>query len=199
MSLLCLNPWNLVPLLGGNYRFFIYLSRRYSTITFFLLSFFPHGDVIGNFYLVFATVFLSFFLSLFTGEKVDFPWGPSSKCQLLDGCGFILFPNPVSALVRSQFVCDSWWSQAPSDEWWMGPGGTTLPLILLILRDFCKLKILRTDSCLQLLPAVNLAEVVGIQFPFSKYSGTTANLLYILPLHPLWHSILNYLSLKIVS
>lgn len=72
----------------------LYLSfREYSTIIFFCCHIFPHGDVIGNFLSCFCHGFLSFFPVSFTGEKVDFPWGPSSKCQLLDGYWFYLFPN----------------------------------------------------------------------------------------------------------
>lgn len=67
----------------------LYLSfQRYSIIIFFPVTFSPMGTLLETFYLVFATVSSLSFLSLFTGEKVDFPWGPSSKCQLLDGYWF---------------------------------------------------------------------------------------------------------------
>ena len=57
------------------------------------------------------------FLYLFEEDRVDLPLGPSSNANFpLVDIGFIFFPTPISALAKSQFVCDSWWSQAPSDE-----------------------------------------------------------------------------------
>lgn len=65
MSLLCLKPWNLVPLLGGNYRFFIYISRGILLSFSFTVTFSPMGTLLETFYLVFAMVFSLSFRSLF--------------------------------------------------------------------------------------------------------------------------------------
>ena len=79
------------PLLGGNYRFFIYISRGLLLSFSFTVTFFPMGTLLETFYLVFATVSSLSFRSLFTDDKVDLPWGPSSKCQLLVD-GFWFYP-----------------------------------------------------------------------------------------------------------
>lgn len=57
------------------------------------------------------------FLYVFEEDQVDLPRGPSSNASFpLVDIGFILFPTPISALAKSYFVWDGWWSQAPSDE-----------------------------------------------------------------------------------
>lgn len=105
-------------LLGRQLSVLYLYFQRYSIIIFFYCHIFPHGDVIGNFLSCFCHGFLSFFpVSFLQTTRLTFPGDLLQNVNfLLMDIGFILFPTPVSALVRSQFVCDSWWSQAPSDE-----------------------------------------------------------------------------------
>lgn len=96
----------------------LYLSfQRYSTIIFFLLSHFPPWGRYWKLFILFLPRFPLFLSCLFLqAKRLTFPGDLLQNVNFLMDIGFILFPNPVSALVRSQFVCDSWWSQAPSDE-----------------------------------------------------------------------------------
>lgn len=82
-SLLRLKPQHLVPLLGGNYPFFIYPARDI-LLPFFRCHIFSPGVVYLRLFILLCNAFLSL-PSLFKEDEVDLPEVFSSKGQLAVG------------------------------------------------------------------------------------------------------------------